>query len=220
MTTEKNPAGEKIKKQAKKKKMLIGIAVVTLLGAVSWVLLENPQIFESQETKKATSMYSDEIKSYVFYPSNYSLDVTTDETYMGLDRYVYYKNGGETIAVTDGNYAQYGKAVEFFGTYFETVIAGDTETYNTYFTDHYYESNTPYSLFAPQMLYDILIEQLSQAENSDGTVLYTFNVSYKIHRNDGTFRNDIDSDASKTLYYELIEDQNGTVKIDRITYYR
>ena len=39
-----------------------------------------------------------------------------------------------------------------------------------------------------------------------------------IHRNDGTFRNDIDSDASKTLYFELIE-ENGVVKIDRITYY-
>lgn len=220
MTPEKNPVREKAAKQAKKKKMIIGIAAVTLLGAVSWALLENPQLFEPEEETKATSMYSDEIKSYIFYPSNYTLDVTTDETYMGLDRYVYYKNGGETIAVTDENYAQYGKAVEFFGSYFETIIAGDTETYNTYFTDHYYESNEPYTLFAPQMLYDILIEQLSQTENPDGTVLYTFNVSYKIHRNDGTFRNDIDSDASKTLYFELIGDANGTIKIDRITYYR
>lgn len=220
MKTEKNPAEEKAAKQAKKKKMIIGIAVVALLGGVSWVLLENPQIFEPKNENKVTSMYSDELKSYIFYPTDYNLDVTADETYMGLDRYVYYKNGGETFAVTDGNYAQYGKAVAFFGDYFETVIAGDTETYNTYFTDHYYESNEPYIQFAPQMLYDILIEQLSETQNQDGTVIYTFNVSYKIHRNDGTFRNDIDSNASKTLYYELIEDATGTVKIDRITYYR
>lgn len=220
MTTDNTPAGSRADKKARKKKMLIAILIVSALGAVSWVLLENPQLFEKKEEKKAASMYSDTIKSYIFYPSNYNLDVTTDEVYMGLNRYVYYKNGGETFAVTDGNYLQYGKAVDFFGTYFDTVIAGDWETYNTYFTDHYYESNEPYKLFAPQMLYDILIEQLSQTENKDGTVVYTFNVSYKIHRNDGTFRNDIDSDSKKPLYYELIQDTDGTVKIDRITYYK
>ena len=73
--------------------------------------------------------------------------------------------------------------------------------------------------FAPQMLYDIRIEMLSNDPQNDGTVLYAFNVEYKIHRNDGTFRNDIDSDASKKLYFELYEDTEGLVRIDRITYY-
>jgi hypothetical protein len=49
---------------------------------------------------------------------------------------------------------------------------------------------------------------------------WAFNVTYMIHRNDGTFRNDLDSDSSKKLYFELIGWPDGTVKIDYITYYK
>lgn len=203
-----------------KRRVLIGFGIMCILGLVSAVCLQNPQWFEVEhEVPVNTSMYSDRIVSYTFYPTDYDLDVTADEEYMGLDRYVYFKNGNETIAVTDGDYAAYNPAVEFFGKYFETVIAGDAETYNTFFSDLYYKTNKPYDRFAPQMLYDIRIEMLSQDPQTDGSTLYAFNVEYKIHRNDGTFRNDIDSDASKKLYFELYEDKEGVVKIDRITYY-
>lgn len=203
-----------------KRRIVIGFVVLCVLGLVSAVCLQNPQWFElEKEITVNTSMYSDRIVSYTFYPTDYDLDVTADEVYMGLDRYVYYKNGNETIAITDGDYAAYNPAVAFFGTYFETVIAGDAEKYNTLFSDLYYETNEPYVRFAPQMLYDIRIEMLSNDPQNDGSVLYAFNVEYKIHRNDGTFRNDIDSDASKKLYFELFEDKEGVVKIDRITYY-
>ena len=114
----------------------------------------------------------------------------------------------------------YNEAVRFFVEYFETVIAGDVDTYNSYFSDEYYKIYEPYSLFAPQMIYDIEVEQLSEKINSDGTTDWTFNVKYKIYKNDGTFRNDIPSDASKTLYYELSADKNGNVLIDYITYYK
>ena len=207
-------------KKRNKKRVITGFVVLCVLGMISAVCLQNPQWFELKtEAPSNTSMYSDKIVSYTFYPTDYNLDVTADEVYMGLDRYVYFKNGNETIAITDGDYAAYNPAVEFFGTYFETVIAGDAETYNTFFSDLYYETNKPYVQFAPQMLYDIRIEMLSNDPQNDGTVLYAFNVEYKIHRNDGTFRNDIDSDASKKLYFELYEDKEGVVKIDRITYY-
>jgi len=207
-------------KKRNKKRVITGFVVLCVLGMISAVCLQNPQWFELKtEAPSNTSMYSDKIVSYTFYPTDYNLDVTADEVYMGLDRYVYFKNGNETIAITDGDYAAYNPAVEFFGTYFETVIAGDAETYNTFFSDLYYETNKPYVQFAPQMLYDIRIEMLSNDPQNDGTVLYAFNVEYKIHRNDGTFRNDIDSDAAKKLYFELYEDKEGVVKIDRITYY-
>ncbi len=209
------------KKARQKKRILMGMGALCVVGLVSAVCLQNPQWFEvERETSTGpTSMYSDRLVSYAFYPTDYDLDVTADETYMGLDRYVYFKNGNETIAITDGDYAAYNKAVEFFGTYFETVIAGDWETYNTFFSEPYYETHEPMHQFAPQMLYDIRIEMLSQDPQNDGSTLYAFNVEYKIHRNDGTFRNDIGSDASKKLYFELYEDRDGVVLIDRVTYY-
>lgn len=201
--------------------MLIGIIAVSLLGVVSYVLLENPQIFEiKHDTDKVTSMYSDKLYSYNFYKTDYDLDPTQDERYMQYDRYVYYKNGAVSQAILEGEEDNYGHAVKFFTEYFATVIAGDTDTYNTYFTDNYYEDNEPHVRFAPQMLYDIEVEQLSETSNDDGTTRWAFNVTYKIHRNDGTFRNDLDSDSSKTLYFELVEDVNEVVKIDYITYYK
>lgn len=216
-----NTNGDIIKPQKKanqKKKAYILIGVLCGIGIVSAVVLQNPQWFEQKTEEKNTSMYSDRIVSYSFYPTDYDLDVTTDKTYMGLDRYVYFTNGAETIAITDGDYAQYGPAISFFGEYFETVIAGDTETYNSFFTEHYYETNDPHERFAPQMLYNINVTKLWEELEDDTVMRYAFDVSYMIHRNDGTFRNDIDSDSSKKLYFELIE-ENGNVKIDRITYY-
>ncbi len=209
------------RRKRQKKGVLIGVGILCGIGLVSAVCLQNPQWFTVQLGEKSgpTSMYSDKLVSYTFYPTDYDLDVTADETYMGLNRYVYFKNGNETFAITDGDYAAHNNAVVFFGKYFETVIAGDYETYNTFFSEPYYETHEPMHQFAPQMLYDIQIEMLSQDPQNDGSTLYAFNVEYKIHRNDGTFRNDIGSDASKTLYFELYEDRDGVVLIDRVTYY-
>ena len=207
-----------LNRKKSKKEAYILIAVLCGIGIVSAVVLQNPQWFERKVEEKNTSMYSDRVVSYSFYPTDYDLDVTADETYMELDRYVYYTNGAETIAIVDGDYEKYGPAIAFFGEYFATVIAGDTETYNTYFTEHYYESNAPHTRFAPQMLYNIRVEKLWEELEDNTITRYACDVTYLIHRNDGTFRNDLDSDSSKTLYFELVE-ENGTVQIDRVTYY-
>lgn len=202
-------------------RMLIGIGIVTVLALLSYVLTSHPELFEKKPEKSSpTSMYSDKLYSYVFYPTDYNLDVTADEWYMQLDRYLHYKKGAVSVVVLPEEAADYNAAVKFFLTYFDTVVAGDAETYNTFFTEDYYESCDPYDRFAPQMLYDIEVEELSETNNEDGTTDWTFNVVYKIHRNDGTFRNDLDSDSAKKLYFELHGDRDGNVKIDYITYYK
>ena len=136
---------------------------------------------------------------------------------MELDRDIHYKNGSETIMITDANSEFYSQDVLFFRTYFDYAIHGDYEAYNALFTEHYYETNEPYHSFTQQMIYDIEVEKLSETDNDRGKI-YTYNVSYKIYRNNGTFRNDIGSDGAKTLYFELLE-TDGTILIDRITYY-
>ncbi len=219
-----NKINEKNAKQSKtRRNLIIVIAVVTVLAGISWVISAHPEIFDifsKNEKKAVTSMYSDRLYSYNFYDSDYDLDVTTVPEYMELDRAVHYKNGSVTILIPDEEMDNYNAAVRFFGEYFKTIIAGDVETYNTYFTDAYYEEYEPYVSFAPQMIYNIEIEQLRETPNDDGSTTYAFNVTYMIYRNDGTFRNDMGSDAAKKLYYELIEDRNGNVKINYITYYK
>lgn len=199
--------------------MAAAVILLALLGALSFFLLQKPELFAwSSGEKQITSMYSDRLLSYAFYPTDYELDVTKDEVYMGLDRYIHIQRGGENIAVTNGNYEAYGEAIVFFSRYFEAAIAGDAETYNSLFTDAYYQSAEPYDRFAPQMIYGICLEQLSCTETPAGDS-YVFDVTYAIHRNDGTFRNDIDSDAFKTLIFELVPD-GGELKINAIDYYR
>jgi len=202
----------------KKLRMLIWIAVIALLGALSYILLQNPELFTLKNDAKTTSMYSDRLLSFSFYPTDSDLDVTADEMYMGLDRYLHIQRGAENFAVTDGDYAAYGEAVVFFAKYFETAIKGDAEAYNKLFTDNYYKSAEPFERFAPQMIYGIKLEELSVTESAAGDS-YIYNVTYAIHRNDGTFRNDIDSNAFKTLIFYLVPD-GGELKIDAIDYYR
>ena len=203
-------------KKCKKRNLILVLAIFTVLGAISFILTEAPQLFE-KEDDSPKSMYSDSLHSYTFYPTDLNLDVTADAEYMEQDRQIYYKKGPVSVAIIPEELADYNDAVLFFVEYFATVIDGDTETYNTFFTENYYRTNKPYTVFAPQMLYDILIEQLVEERQQDGGNRWTFRVEYKIHRNDGTFRNDMESDSVRTLYYVLEGDPMGVVKIDAIS---
>ena len=142
---------------------------------------------------------------------------------MGLDRQLWYHAGGVGVGgplEDDGSWNGYNDAVRFFTKYFRTVIAGDAGTYNTFFTDRYFRDADPYVRFAPQMLYDIHVYELSETTGQDGTTTWTFQVEYRIRRNDGTFRNDMDSDGVRPLLFVLYGDAEGNVKIDSIEYYR
>ncbi len=214
------PNEDKKPKNRAKRAVIIGICIMTVLGAVSWFLLyAKPEILEDAADNvqdKIVGMYGSG-QSYIYYPIDDSLDVTLVDEYMELDRSIHLTLGAETFALTDDIISVFGKDVEFFKTYFDCAIAGDYNTYNSLFTDNYYKKNEPYYSFTQQMIYDISIERLSVNTESDDTV-YAYNVSYKIFRNNGTFRNDIGSDGSKTLYFELVE-QNGKILIDNIDYY-
>lgn len=210
----------------KKKIIIIAFAAMLLLGVISAVILYVvPAVSDRIEsTPKDTGDAADTVgmygsqSSYLHYPIDDELDPFSVEEYTQLDRTVHYIRNGESVALTDENIDEYGDDVKFFVMYFYYVITGDYETYNTLFTDNYYKSAEPYYSFTPQMVYDIETEYLGESDETGGTV-YKYDVSYKIYRNNGTFRNDIGSDASKTLYFELTE-QDGKILIDRIDYYR
>lgn len=211
ITVEESP--ETVKKK-KKKRIIIITAVMLAICVVSGVLL----YFEpwlAQSKKEPIGMYGS-MKSYNHYPADYDLDVTTVAPYMELDRNVYYGNGAEEYIIEydpDNTEDQ-----NFFIRYFEIVISGNYEAYNKLFTDNYYKTYEPYVRFTPQMLYDIHVQKIGE-QYTYGKTVYKYNVSYKIYNNTGTFRNDIGSGGSKPLYFEVIND-NGTLKIDHINYYK
>lgn len=201
-------------KKKKKKTIITIVSIMLAICVVSGVLL----YFEpwmAMNKKEPIGMYGS-MKSYNHYPADYDIDVTAVAPYMELDRNIYYGNGAEEYVIkfdADNTVDQ-----NFFIRYIDIVISGNYEAYNKLFTDNYYKSYEPYTKFTPQMLYDIHIQKLGE-EYKNGKTLYKYNVSYKIYNNTGTFRNDIGSDGSKPLYFEVIND-NGTLKIDNINYYK
>lgn len=208
-----------IDKRAKnKKKVILGVSILTLLGIISSIILQNPEWLSPKIGIKDTTISGKSEPEFYFYPPALELDVTQDEVYMELDRDVYYKNGGETFSLADEDPNNRTVILDFFCQYFDTIKAGDAVLYNTYFTENFNKTNAQYTEFTPQMIYDILIEKLSEEVGNNGEIWYTFDVSYKIHRNDGTFRRDIGSDASRRLPFKLIE-SNGVVRIDHIGQY-
>lgn len=213
----------KIKKTAAKRRKNVWLFVLITIVAftiIVWLVTNGSfGIGRKHSVSGPTSRYSNRLVSYAFYPSDYDLDVTTVDEYMQLDRLLHYKNGALTLGLTKEDLSGTNDAVKFFSEYFETVIKGDYETYNSFFTDKYYQTEDPYISFAPQMIYNIEIEQLSESPQSDGSTNWIFYVSYMIYRNDGSFRNDIPSDAIRKLRYELIENHDGQIMIDRICYY-
>lgn len=202
-----------LKKKNKKKRMTAGIAIFAAIGIVSGVLLAL-EPWAKSVFGETLGMYGSN-KSYSNYTPDYDLDVTTVEEYMELDRNIYFIKGGEKFIIEDS--ADNTPDIDFFIEYFDCAINGRYNEYNDMFTENYYKTNEPYIRFAPQMIYDISIEKLSESY-SNGKTNYTYNVTYRIYKNNGTFRNDIGSDGAKTLFFALVED-NGEVKIDRITYY-
>ena len=212
------PAKKKSGTKKRKKVTIISVfLVLCVLGGAGWYLLYGNPALLNRAFQNLHDHAADTEEEYIFYPADYDLDVTTVREYMELDRDIHYKNGAETILITDTNAKFYGPDVQFFKQYFASVITGDHETYNSLFTSHYYETNDPHSGFTQQMIYDITIEKLSQ-DNTDAGIAYTYNVSYKIHQNNGTFRRDIGSDGARTQRFALLE-SDGTVLIDSITTY-
>lgn len=221
--TKDSAATDKKAKNKKKIAVLSAFLALCVLGAVSFILLYcipekdiNP-MFDSEKQEEIIGMYGS-TQSYIYYPIDHNLQVMNEREYLDLDRSIYYTKGAETIALTEEDFANQTADVQFFQNYFNLAIMGEYEAYNALFTENYYKSNEPYYSFTQQMIYDIKIEKLGEG-TVRGMNSYSYNVSYKIHKNNGTFRNDIGSDGSKTLNFTLV-DQEGSILIDTIDYYK
>lgn len=193
--------GHGCSKQTIKKIMLIAciaLAVMTVLATVLWAV----GLLLDGGTKKPDSLPDD-----VFYEADYQKNIFEDEAYMNLDRSVMYMEFDSGMTLNEENYDTAGVASEFFYTYFDAIIKGDSERYLGMLTENYIDDFDPPERFTMQMLYDIEVNRIQTSWNEEyqgKTVsVYNFAVKYKIFQNNGTFRNDIGSNQSSTQYYQL-----------------
>ena len=155
---------------------------------------------------------------YEFYPV-YEGDIMENEEYLGLNRHVEYcadpSGYGMTTSITDENREEYDDSVLFLYDYMQTIIKGDAVAYNKMFNAKYFEDNEPKDAFSQQMLHEIKIRFLSESKEGEERLI-TYRVEYMIHRNDGTFRRDVGSDASRPQDITVRVGTDGKILIERL----
>ncbi|MGI6202142.1 MAG: hypothetical protein ACOYID_01910 [Eubacteriales bacterium] len=215
---EKTPRPREHKKLALK--IIVGcVAALIVLAALNriefdalYVRLFSPKPLSDTTGKEQIS----------FAVPNYSENIFEDPEYMAQIRDVRYTEGALSTLITDGNYAQYGAALELLHRYLEAVIAGDAEALPSFFTEDYKKDNKLPERFTMQKIYEPEIEFYSKniinPGKSDQVIRYEYVMRYRIMNNNGTFRDDVGSDAAVPEIYEILEyESTGEVLINSIT---
>jgi hypothetical protein len=214
-----------------KKKRNIIIVFLSLIGVMIVLIILNMLMDKVAEIpvkdiipqKKSVDIAT---YNYDFYPPDYKTDIMSDADYLDKNRYIEFTNGAISVTIANGAFAEFGKPLVFFNEYFNTIINGDSDTYNGYFTADYYRDKThiPYEEFTMQRVYEMNVELIQEylIESGEyyGDTMSIFRVAYKIMKNDGTFRNDMGSDGAVPLLFELIYDvSEDKCVINNITRY-
>lgn len=186
---------------------IFGAAVLVIGVAVAVALLTKPD--------ETPVEYGEEF----FYPT-YQGDIMQYESYLELDRKIQYcadpSGQGMTTSIEDDNEDEFPASVLFLRDYIQTVIAGDVNAYNAMFNEAYYEENEPQKPFSPQMIYRTRITyRLEQMDGEDKMIAYW--LEYMIFENDGSFRRDIASNASRRQNVVLRIKPDGTITIEELT---
>ena len=197
-------------KRMKKSILLILGAVACLIVILALVVF----LIETIVSKRSPDTPDDQ---YSFYPI-YDGDIMQNAEYLGLDRQVNYCNDpsgyGLTQSITEENFSDFDAGVLFLYDYIQIIIAGDAEAYNNCFNAVYYQNSAPLEDFSPQMLHQIEICYQETTKENDGSRTVTYRLDYMIHRNDGTFRRDVGSDAIRPQFVTLRILPNGDISIE------
>ena len=193
----------------------IGLAAtIVVLIATVWIM---------DLIEQGTHGYEEEVIDYNFYPADFNENIYEDEDYLELMRgnYLSYCDSATnvTYGIKRGQTDHYGADVSYMVEHVYTIIEGNHEAYNAYFSDAYYDSGRkPKDAFTMQKLYNILINRMSVetvSEDIGNYTKYVYAVTYQIYENNGTFRRDI-GDGAKTQYI-VVTDRTGELLIDRIS---
>ena len=207
----------KVQKNTAKKKIIIILIIVSAVLLVMYALtLILPMLFEKLSSKEEEGSVK-----FNFYEPDYDEDIFTDEEYIALikDGFLSYDDGANSISqISSDDIDQFGDHVELISNLVYSIQNGDSELYNSFFSDEYLSQNGKKENFTMQKIYDVTITYYGVEEVSDKTGNYTryiYKLKYRIYENNGTFRQDIDEDA-KTQYI-VITERTGKLLIDSIS---
>jgi hypothetical protein len=198
---------------SRKRVVTVGLVVCAVIVVLS---LLTASLDPDQLVKSWFGRGEAEETPFDFYPIDDYLSARTRDEYAQLDSRVHISDPstGATYSLEEEDLASAEPYARFFYDYFEAVIAGDNESYATYFSDDYLAAVALPEDFTPQRIYDIRVTPYQEDTERGSAYL----VDYKILRNNGTFRTDVGSNASRTLVIYLVE-TDGTLHINEILPY-
>lgn len=204
-------------KNPRKKLIIIIISVLCIMIALLLISFGIDMYYNNRAEKDATEQTID----FDFADPDYSKNIFEDKKYISLTEngFIYYKDesSGVTLGIERDTASTYGSDVEFMVEHVYSIINGDVDKYNSFFSDTYFKDHKKHDSFTMQMLYNVYITKISYEEISDeeGTYRkYQFSLEYNILDNDGTFRRDIGTGSKKQ--YFLLSDKYGKLLIDDI----
>lgn len=200
-----------VSRQKKRLKLIIWcIIVISLIISVIYYAISN-----LPEKKTESTDFSDALTDYEFYPV-LDENIFEDEDYTEEMRRIHFfdltVNLSEYI-LNEETVGDFDMSVNFMYDYINYIINGNGKGYNSCFSKAYYEKVEQKPDFTMQRLYDIELSKLRDYYDENGMKVCVFKLDYKIMKNDGTFRRDIDSSTSrtKTIY---VTDREGRLAID------
>ena len=197
------------------KKIFIVIASVLAVLAIITALI--PLVTELLQDGEGDVSYN----PMAFYEVDYNIDIRNDELYQKHNRSIYYNRYGNERVLTKENVTDISPAAVLFYDYINCIIDGDYGKYPSFFTEEC-KNNEKFKLpaqFTTQGLYDINItlHSSSVSEDDEETVIEIYEVRYRIYKNNGSFRNDILPDETRTLVFEL-KIKDGSAIINAIAH--
>ena len=143
-------------------------------------------------------------------------DIFEYEDYLRYDRTVYLDDPrtGVMISVSESEAGQQGKGFALLYDLLTALTEGDADAYNSLVAD-----SLAVPTFTQQQLYDIVITKQTESrkDGADGKSYteYVYLVEYKIHENNGSYRNTVEPDACRPQYF-VINDSNGMLLVQDI----
>lgn len=208
-----------ISKRAKEKRLVKSLFAVVL--ALIAVFLSANLLLESGALD---GLLGKEIKYREYppiedlYPADFDYNVFENAEFVSKPKgFKFTKDGVTQYLEADSEIAQRGVYAKFFAEYFEAVINGDHETYNSFLSIAYRKEHGEKKPFTMQMLYDMEVtfkEQYYENENTPDQIEVTvFDVGYRIMMNNGTYRNNLASDSRRDMKYVLHKNLDGDIEI-------
>ena len=206
---------EKNKKEPMSPKKKVKIIIASLIGAlVLCVVLIG--VLDSVDTGKNTGEREtlppvDDWLLHETYDEDF--DIMQYEEYLNLDRNIYLNNksAGVMQSVPEDDRDLYGEGFSVLYRVITAINEGDYTAYNGYMGSKQLKKKE----FTQQQIYSIVIvPESSERVSKDGDTYdeFIFTVTYKIHENNGTYRNTIESDVSRPQIF-IVNNSSGSFKV-------